>query len=133
MSDSEMSVTIKHQGKDAPWLVFRGCVSSVLDMMEEAFVIPIGELTLHEYVVVCQQHVNGVSNVAKVLGGVPVADTGDAWASVTDPAHPLVAALAACNTQLEVKQLWAKNRQEFESNEVLEVAMKDRFKEVPEA
>lgn len=137
---TEVTATIKWPGKDQPWLVAKGTVDEAKSQLGSAFGFDIEGLTLAEVIQTAQGQVGAMGRVGTVLGGNPLPrNEGGAWdavnsgqtAAAAEPAvNPLVAGLAECTTQDEVKTYWAKNRAAFDAEPAMTEAMKARYKEL---
>lgn len=139
-----LSVTLKADGRDGMWMVFHGSPSAIRENLIEAFnFTDTDDQTLVDIAVQANGHYKGVTNAAAKLGAKP-SSTG-AWtnaardADKTDPtaegseappARTLLDDLADCTDLTSHRQLWAEHRSEFEGDEGLMEAWKNRGREL---
>lgn len=129
-----VSVTVKGEGKDLPWMVFHGAPETVLTNLSAIF--GDGTETLRDVPsLAAQAHVdwNASINVAKGLGGRVLSIVKDKKADETpaeeDPRNGLLAEIAAITDPAELPKLWAANKAAFEDADLL-AAWKARGKEL---
>ena len=141
--ENKVTATIKHQGKDAPWLVFHGSVQGIKDNLIEAFTMSdeAKELNLHELVLDAQRMVAGSGVASSVLGGRPTrtnpSTTAAYAAAESTPAEPVVnplfAAIEAAESGDDLKVLYSKNKAEFEATPEIMAAANARGKAIKAA
>lgn len=138
----EVSVTIKHDGKDSTWLVFRGSVEAVREQIIECFGMTETEgLTLHELSVEATRLVKATSQVANGLGGRVLkggsqsafAQAREGGGSAPAPAKededvPLKGMIEAATSVAALKTLWAENKAAFDADPELFAAWKAKGK-----
>lgn len=152
-------MTIKFQGKDAPWCVYRGTAEEIKDALALDFELDcasVADLSLSAVVNNAQRHAEALSAVkgtvlATVATSASTAPTGassdeaqqptgtDAWAAAEaagteqkteDPLAPLYAAIEAATNRDALKRLWAENQAAFADAD-LTAAWKTKGKSLP--
>lgn len=138
----EISVTIKQEGRDSTWLVFRGeSIDKVRDALIGAFGMDpesVDGLTLNEVSIMATSIAKGASSAAQGLGATPVKKA--AWSKAKNesaqqqPAevkeHPMLAQIRDCGDVSSLKELWAANKAVFEAEAEIMSAWKARGKEL---
>lgn len=120
----EVSVTLKCQGKDAPWIVFKGSVEAVTENVRATI-----EGELFSLVVEAGAMFNAVANAGTVLGARHVGS--DLWEShrdaptetpasaPVDPVQELREAISKATSTDALVDLWTANEAAFSDEGLL--------------